>query len=449
MADIVNADRLLVGLAYTLNQRVLPNIPDDSARFAAQKSIEMLVYLADRRIRSSGNDSAVDDKGAELRRILASGRVSADEIARLMLWMDADARSYLASRSSYRDALDAAQSAGSDIFPAATDEQVTQALRRWQGDPAIEGRVVGRAVGGYSKQTLFLEMLRNGIVERELVLRRDLPFAASDRSSVATEYPVLRALFEQGYPVAEPLMMEDDVSIMATPFLLSQRAAGRLYGNSLGLQDTASFDPDELLGTLLARLHRIDYRGMGLEILPDSAVDLAQQQARIDRWTAIYQAHAAEPFAVMEVGLAWLHANAHLVSDRCAIVHGDVGFHNILIKDDNVSALVDWELVHLANPVEDLAYASSYLQNPDALITHYVAHGGVSPTDGEMAYCRIFGDIRNTIYGTVSMTQFNSGDHNDVSILPIVLSSFQTYIPKLNRELREAITNHGFIWRES
>lgn len=449
MAVFTEPDRLLLGLVRTLRQRVLPHVSDNSARFAAEKSIEMIVNLMHRRADPAPLAEQKQAMATEIRDLAKDGAVDAAGTERLLGLLREDSLFYAEDQTGHKERLDAENAVEEEVFDVPTDAVLTDLLRRWSGDAGVEGRLAGRAVGGYSKQTLFVDMLRGGTLERQLVMRRDLPFAAADRSSVTLEYPLLRVLFDQGYPVAEPLMLEADTTVLQTPFLLSQRMPGRLYGNSLGLRETPDFDPEAMLGVLLARLHSIDPKGVGLDNVPDTATSRTEQEARIDRWIAIYRSHVEVPSAALEIGLAWLRANAHLVAGRSAIVHGDVGFHNILIEDGKATALVDWELAHIANPVEDLAYASSYLTRPDALIDHYVQSGGTPPTPGEMAYCRIFGDIRNSVYGTVTMAQFNRGDHHDVSVLPIVLSSYWTYVPKLERELGEVIAAHGFHWLEN
>ena len=379
MSVFVDPERLLVGLARTLRQRVRPSLTDASAGFTADAAIELALHGFHRRLRPV---PLPDRREAEA--------------------MAAEVR-----------------------------------------------RLTGRAVGGYSKQTLFINMLSGSRPPRQLVMRRDLPFAQSDRSSVVSEYPVLKALYERGLPIAEPLIIEPDPGILETPFLISQRVPGRLYGNSLGLTEKPDFDAEDLLGKLMADLHAIDPASLGISAFVDAGSSMEAQMAWIDSWVAIYRQAIDLPAAALEIGLAWLRANTHLVAGSRAIVHGDVGYHNILIHEGRPTALVDWEMVHLGSPVEDLAYVSSYIGEEEKLIERYVAHGGARPRPAAMAYARIFGDVRNAIYGVVAMAQYNRGVQDDVSALPIVLSSYSAYVGKLETMLAETIEAHGFIWRDA
>jgi aminoglycoside phosphotransferase (APT) family kinase protein len=437
MAVFIDPDRFLIGLARTLRQRVIPALTDDSARFAAQMAWELLINAAQRRQRGvEPPDPAAAQAMAEEIRGLTREPPDAVTTTRLVELLHRDSRFYVEDQAAH-NALSASEKAiVEEVFDVPTEAQLTEILQRWMGDRAVQARLTGRAVGGYSKQTLFIDLLRDGKVVRQLVMRRDLPFAASDRSSVTIEYPV-----------AEPLFVESDPAVLKTPFLVSARVPGRLYGNSLGLTEKVDFDPEAMLGQLLAKLHGIDVSSLDLPFKAETGV--AAQEARIDGWIDIYRSHLEVPSAALELGLAWLRANAHLVAGRSTLVHGDIGFHNILIDGGRVTALVDWELVHIANPVEDVAYVAAYAERPNELIEQYVAHGGVRPSQAEMTYFKIFAAVRNSIYGTVAMRQFNRGDHHDVSVLPIVLSSYCTYVGQIENELTQVISEHGFIWRST
>ncbi|MET0984392.1 MAG: phosphotransferase family protein [Steroidobacteraceae bacterium] len=449
MSVFADHDRLLRALARTLNQRISPSLADPSARFAAQAAMEMLIYLLHRRTGAGvGPDlPAAQSMAAEIR-TLTKGSVDAGAATRLTQILHEDSRFYRDDDAAYRARLGEEAAVQSEVFDPPTDAELTAILRGFTDDRGVEAKMTGRAVGGYSKQTVFFDELKHGTVARQFVMRRDLPFAASDRTSVTLEYPVLKALYGRGFAVAQPFFVEADPTVLKTPFLVSARVPGRLYGNSLGLMEKVDFDPEALLGKLLAQLHSIDVDSLAVPELAAHQSGVAEQEARIDRWIDIYRRDIDVPSAALEIGLAWLRANAHLVADRQAIVHGDVGYHNLLIHEGKASALVDWELVHVGSPVEDVAYVSSYIGDLPALIEHYVANGGVRPSEGAMTYCRIFGDVRNSIYGVVSMRQFNRGDHEDVSVLPIVLSSYSRYIAKLDEELAAVIAANGFRWRE-
>ena len=58
-----------------------------------------------------------------------------------------------------------------------------------------------------------------------------------------------------------------------------------------------------------------------------------------------------------------------LVGTGPVLVHGDFGPQNVVIEDDRITALVDWEFAHIGQPVEDLAWAEWIVRmhHPDAV----------------------------------------------------------------------------------
>ena len=60
--------------------------------------------------------------------------------------------------------------------------------------------------------------------------------------------------------------------------------------------------------------------------------------------------------------MAWLRSHLDLLAGRPACrIHGDVGFHNILMNGDEIGALLDWEFSHISDPIEDLVYIKPFL----------------------------------------------------------------------------------------
>lgn len=104
----------------------------------------------------------------------------------------------------------------------------------------------------------------------------------------------------------------------------------------------------------LANLHRIDASSPHLAALGDAAIPPSQQIARnLKSWRAEHL--AAHPEPIFQLALDWLIANIPPDEGPSVLVHGDAGPGNFLFEDGRVTAVVDWELVHFGDPVEDLA----------------------------------------------------------------------------------------------
>ncbi|WP_419924849.1 phosphotransferase family protein [Candidatus Poriferisocius sp.] len=73
-------------------------------------------------------------------------------------------------------------------------------------------------------------------------------------------------------------------------------------------------------------------------------------------WTRIYRSHCPEPDPLIDLGLRLLAETAPEPAPRVVLVHGDLGPGNVLHDGRRVTGLCDWELAHVGDPMEDLAW---------------------------------------------------------------------------------------------
>jgi aminoglycoside phosphotransferase (APT) family kinase protein len=206
--------------------------------------------------------------------------------------------------------------------------------------------------GGQSNPTYLLRIDGNA----RFVLRRKpdgvlLPSA----HAVEREYRVTAALAQSDVPVARPLALCEDASLVGTPFFVMEYAAGRNFWDArlpdlTPAERTAIYDE---MNRVLAALHAIEPASVGLEDYGRPGNYFARQTAR---WTRQYRATETQPIEAMERLIAWLPANdPGLEASR--IVHGDFRNDNMIFAPDTpqVVAVLDWELSTLGHPLADLA----------------------------------------------------------------------------------------------
>ncbi|MET0375817.1 MAG: phosphotransferase family protein [Rhizorhabdus sp.] len=100
----------------------------------------------------------------------------------------------------------------------------------------------------------------------------------------------------------------------------------------------------------LAALHRIDPNSV--EGVPAPSSLRAEIEQRI---AAIRENNSASANPLIHLAADWLAANIPPEPERLVVVHGDAGPANFLFDGDSVTALLDWELVHIGDPMADLA----------------------------------------------------------------------------------------------
>ena len=108
------------------------------------------------------------------------------------------------------------------------------------------------------------------------------------------------------------------------------------------------------MNRVIAALHRVDYRAVGLADFGKPGNYLGRQ---IDRWTKQYRASETERIDAMDRLIAWLPENIP-AADETAIVHGDYRLDNLIFHptEPRVVAVLDWELSTLGHPLADFAY---------------------------------------------------------------------------------------------
>lgn len=232
---------------------------------------------------------------------------------------------------------------------------------------ASEVRVVNlqRIAGGSSRETYSfdLEWTENGQRKtRPMIGRRD-PTGGLLKSEREREFKVIETMHRAGMKIPEALYLELDSSVMDRPFFIMHRLPGR---TAAGAQ--AAAEPEPLRGKLadqflseMARLHQLDWRALKMEWL-GVPKDLAEPaRAQTEHWIEIYQRDRMEEhYPILDAAFAWLRANP-VVSDRIAIVHGDFRSGNFLFDDNGLIAMLDWEMTHLGDPLEDLGWSSMRL----------------------------------------------------------------------------------------
>jgi aminoglycoside phosphotransferase (APT) family kinase protein len=198
----------------------------------------------------------------------------------------------------------------------------------------------------------------------EYVLRRK-PFGELLRSAHAVdrEYRLLSALYPLEFPVPAPLVLCDDPDVIGAIFYVMELAKGRPYADG-ALPD---FDPatrrsmyQQLVDTL-ADLHTID----------PVAADLADFgkpgnyfERQVLRWTRQYRDSQTDYIPEMERLIAFLPESLPQQS-RTSIVHGDYRIDNVVFDGDGtLTAVLDWELATLGDPLADFSYLAMQWMMP-------------------------------------------------------------------------------------
>ena len=148
-----------------------------------------------------------------------------------------------------------------------------------------------------------------------------------------------------GAPVPHILAADNSPAALGNPYLICEAIAGETIVRRIhrSLDDVAR---DRLLrqcAAALAAIHRADTAGLALS----QTDELTEWRDRLDEM--------GDTTATFEWAFRWLDAHRP-PSSPPRLVHGDFRMGNLIVDETGLAAVLDWELVHIGEPCEDLAW---------------------------------------------------------------------------------------------
>jgi len=249
------------------------------------------------------------------------------------------------------------------------EDKLAAYLRGRLGAPDLTVTELARIPGGASRETYRFRAHYGGRV-RGLILRRDPP-ASLIETERTTEYRAYEAFHGLGLPVPEPIALELDPAPLERPFFIMEEIENCQTGSILSPEP---FGPHrESVGrqfyTVLGRIAAADPRDIGLSNFEGETDihDVAMHE--VARWEKVIDEDEREPQPIVRAALRWLKRNPPPPAQKIAVVHGDYRTGNFLYDDTGkIRAILDWEMAHLGDPLEDLGWAIDPLWaggNPD------------------------------------------------------------------------------------
>jgi len=254
------------------------------------------------------------------------------------------------------------------------EDRLTRYLRG--AIPGLTGDIaVHQFQGGQSNPTFLLETAAGKLVLR----RKPAGVLLASAHAVDREYRVTRALFDAGLPVPEPLVLCEDTDVIGAPFFVMERVEGTPYRLASQLEPLGPERTGALAARMvdtLATLHRVDPAQVGLSDFGRPEGFLARQ---VRRWKKQLDASHSRDVA----GADELH---HLLEasppaeGAPAVVHGDFRLDNLLVdQNDQVAAVVDWEMATIGDPLTDLALLLVYHRMAELDTGCAVANASTAP----------------------------------------------------------------------
>ena len=286
---------------------------------------------------------------------------------------------------------------------------------------------LSRIHGGSSQETYRLRARwtePSGPIVRDLILRR-APESGLVVAEPDIEYLVYSALSGSDVPVPGVHFMELDPQWLDRPFFVMDLMLGK-PGHFY-----QAGDPYDGMGAALARLFwhhlgrlaALDHCALGLQGLRNGNQKDAFWSLELDHWEKVLDAGEAVVEPVVRGGLRWLRRNTPPPAAKPAIVHGDYRSGNFLFTPDaRISAILDWEMTHIGDPLEDIAWAldpfwsmARHLPEADGLAIWEEA-SGIKIDHEALNWWRLFAPIKACAIWTTAEASFAEGKTTEMVI---------------------------------
>lgn len=308
--------------------------------------------------------------------------------------------------------------------------------RLWPQRKGCRVENIRRFTVGAAQETCRFDMIwgANGEQRQGLVMRREMPDAII-QTERRTEYAALRAFAASDVPVPEVFALEEDPAHLGAPFMIMEEIAG--CESAPYLLDDPRYDPVRArMGhrkwQILGQIAGADPTALGLDTKLRNPGASDCWKVELDYWSDVLRTESREIEPASEAAIRWLEANPPPPPPRMVVVHGDFRTGNFLYTErGEIHAVLDWEMCHIGDPHEDIAWAmvslwaggrddrpGRLIGTKDALKT-YTAASGISVDPKALGWWRLFATIKAMAIWKSSGRIFADGKSDDPMMVRI------------------------------
>jgi aminoglycoside phosphotransferase (APT) family kinase protein len=286
---------------------------------------------------------------------------------------------------------------------------------------------------GFSQETFSFAAELAGET-RHYVVKREPPAGLLEPYDLEPEFRVLHTLSADPLPSPPTPWFERDPSVLERPFYVMERLAGEVPIPAPGASGEGPFDA-ATRGVLapqvmraLAELHAVDWKARGLDFLGAPEPGRGAARTELARWRARIEASGIAPDPVLAEALVWLRRHVP-GTDAVVLLHGDYRLGNWLVEgrgtDARLTGILDWEMVHLGDPVEDLAWCLSHLWRgqtpraaclaaPDELVALYEEASGRRVDRAALRWYELLAVVKMAAIMLTGIRAFRDGRTTDL-----------------------------------
>ncbi|MEU4641450.1 phosphotransferase family protein [Micromonospora sp. NPDC023814] len=300
-------------------------------------------------------------------------------------------------------------------------ERLRAVLAERTGDPGVRVDNLRRLPAGASRHTWSFDLRGDRTPPQGLILRMDAP-GGFEADAMGRETALMAAAGEAGVPSPAILASSTDADDLGAAYVVMARIEGESIPRKI-LRDEEYAAARPLLaaqcGRILARIHRIS----------PAAVPGLEARDELDTWRRAL-ADYGHPHPAFELAIRWLDTHRP-ASVPPRVVHGDFRNGNFIVGPEGIRAVLDWELAHLGDPLEDLGWlcvrAWRFGQEPvvggfgpvDDLVAAYEAESGTTVDREALHWWQVMGTLKWGVICIHQTERHRSGATRSVELATI------------------------------
>lgn len=291
------------------------------------------------------------------------------------------------------------------------------------GFPDVAISDLHRLSGGASRQTWSFRAQCPGQEPFRLILRRD-PLGEPRPEKMALEATAITLAGSHGVPVPRIIDSSSDSAVLGSPYLIMSHVEGETIARRILRDERFTAARANLgvgLGEAVGRIH---------SITSPSVLEDFERWDPLERHRARYAQFGFQR-PVVDLALRWLEERRPASDGRLTLVHGDYRLGNVIVDEHGLAAVLDWENVHVGDPIEDLGYLSirawrfagpspvAGVGTFDDLFRGYQAATGIAPDPYVVRWWQVVGTLSWALGCMFQVDRHLSGTTRSVELAAI------------------------------
>mgnify|MGYP001341516232 FL=1 len=282
---------------------------------------------------------------------------------------------------------------------------------------------------------------------KEFIVRRSV---VKDKAVMAIpknmEAKIQKIVKEYGAPVPEIIMEFSEGAEIGEGYVM-QSVGGETIPRKILRDDSYKNIRNKLpyeIGKSLAQIHKTK-----LEKLQD--LEKITFSESLEKLFIIYESFD-QPQPVFDLAFKWLE-NQKILDYEEVLVHGDYRFGNFIISEKKLESIIDWELAHIGNPMEDLGWLcvrswrfgnvnkrAAGLGDVDELIAGYEANSEIKIDKSQLDIWQLYGSLK---WGIICMVQTFA--HLSGAVKSLEKAAIGRRVSETEFDLMNMIKNQNFL----